>query len=157
METGIKLYWECKHFNELSAAELYSILRLRTEVFILEQNCLYQDVDGKDIKSYHVFGKSNAGEVLAYARVLPPGTSYSEASVGRVVTSPSVRGTGAGKELMNKVMSIMENKFPGSAIRISAQSYLIKFYRGFGFIPQGEDYLEDDIPHRQMLWVPDGG
>lgn len=154
METGIQLQWKCKHFNELSAAELYSILRLRTEVFILEQSCLYQDVDGKDVKSYHVFAEGSNGEVLAYARVLPPGVSYTEASIGRVVTSPKVRGAGTGKELMKKVMSMMAREFPGKAIRISAQSYLIKFYSGFGFVPQGEDYLEDDIPHRQMLYSP---
>lgn len=150
----MELKWKCKHFNELTAAELYRILRLRTEVFILEQNCLYQDVDGKDVKSFHLFATGNDGEVLAYARVLPPGISYTEVSIGRVVTSPKVRGTGAGKELMKQVMSMIDQQFPGSPIRISAQSYLVNFYAGFGFITQGEDYLEDDIPHRQMLYTP---
>jgi ElaA protein len=154
METGTMLRWECKHFSRLSAAELYSILRLRTEVFILEQNCLYQDVDGKDVKSFHVYGTNADGDILAYARILPPGVSYEEASIGRVVTSPRTRATGAGKELMKKVMEIIEREFPGTPVRISAQSYLIKFYSDFGFMPVGEDYLEDDIPHRQMIYTP---
>lgn len=154
METGTKLGWHCKHFNKLSAAELYSILRLRTEVFILEQNCLYQDVDGKDVKSFHIFGSNSEGEILAYARVLPPGISFAEASIGRVVTSLKVRGTGAGRDLMKKVMDFIRQEFPGISIRISAQSYLIKFYSDFGFAPVGEDYLEDDIPHRQMIFTP---
>jgi len=146
--------WHCKHFSELTAAELYSILRLRTEVFILEQNCLYQDVDGKDVKCYHVFGVNDANEVMAYARVLPHGVSYEEVSVGRVVTSPKARGTGAGKEMMKRVMEFIRKKFNDPPVRISAQSYLIKFYSDFGFKTAGDEYLEDDIPHTQMLFEP---
>jgi ElaA protein len=146
------LTWHCKHFDELSAQELYSILRLRTEVFILEQHCLYQDVDGKDVKCFHVFASNENMEVMAYARVLPKGVSYEEVSIGRVVTSPKVRGTGAGKELMNRVMELVKKEFNDPSVRISAQSYLIKFYSDFGFKTAGEEYLEDDIPHTQMLY-----
>jgi ElaA protein len=150
--TGVKLTWHCKHFDALTAAELYNILRLRTEVFILEQNCLYQDVDGKDVKCFHLFAANENNEVLAYARILPQGISYNEVSIGRVVTSPKVRGTGTGKVMMEKVMDFIKKEFGNTAVRISAQSYLIKFYSDFGFAPVGEDYLEDDIPHRQMLF-----
>lgn len=148
------LSWHCKHFSELAAAELYSILRLRTQVFILEQNCLYQDVDGKDVKCYHIFATDKKGDAVAYARILPAGISYSEVSIGRVVTAASVRGTGAGKELMQRTMEFISEKFGKAAVRISAQSYLLKFYSTFGFRIEGEEYLEDDIPHTQMLFEP---
>jgi ElaA protein len=147
-----QLTWHCKHFSKLTAAELYNILRLRTEVFILEQNCLYQDVDGKDVKCFHLFGVNEANEVQAYARVLPQGVSYEEVSVGRVVTSKKARGTGAGKELMKRVIEFISKEFGSASIRISAQSYLIKFYSDFGFRTVGEEYLEDDIPHTQMIF-----
>ena len=150
----VNLSWHCKHFSELSASELYSILRLRTEVFILEQNCLYQDVDGKDVKCYHIFAMDEKGDVHAYARILPPGISYDEVSIGRVVTSPAARSTGTGKALMQKAMQFIGESFGNAGVRISAQSYLVKFYSDFGFKVQGEEYLEDDIPHTQMLFTP---
>lgn len=148
----VKLTWHCSFFDELSATQLYNILRLRTEVFILEQNCLYQDVDGKDAKAFHLFATGDNGEVMAYARILPHGISYEDVSIGRVVTSPKVRGTGAGRELMKRVMEFIKKEFNDPSIRISAQSYLIKFYSGFGFSTVGEEYLEDDIPHTQMVF-----
>jgi ElaA protein len=154
METEVKLTWHCRHFTGLSAAELYGILRLRTEVFILEQHCLYQDVDGKDVKCFHLFAANENKEVMAYARILPHRVSYDEVSVGRVVTSPKVRGTGAGRELMKRTMEFIKKEFNDPAVRISAQSYLIRFYSGLGFKTAGEEYMEDDIPHTQMLYTP---
>lgn len=153
MQTG-DITWHCRHFSELTAAELYSILRLRTQVFILEQSCLYQDVDGKDVSCYHIFATDKNAQAVAYSRVLPAGVSYDEVSIGRVVTSPSVRGTGAGKALMEKTMKFISEKFGRVGVRISAQSYLIKFYSDFGFRTAGDEYLEDDIPHTQMLFDP---
>lgn len=145
--------WRCKAFGELTAIELYGILQLRTDVFILEQNCLYRDVDGKDIKAFHLFASSE-DKIHAYARILPPGISYDEVSIGRVVTSKAARNTGLGKLLMNKCMDFIKEKFPETPVRISAQSYLIKFYQEFGFNATGPEYLEDDIPHIQMLFQP---
>jgi len=141
--------WVVKTFEELSNSELYSILQLRSEVFVVEQNCAYQDLDGTDQKSIHLFGVEN-DKVLAYARLIPPGISYETASIGRVVVSTSIRSKGAGKELMKQAIQNIEILFKTKNITISAQEYLIKFYNDLGFKETGNTYLEDNIPHIKM-------
>lgn len=148
----MNLTWHILAWNELSTETLYAILALRAEVFVVEQNCPYQDVDGKDLKSLHVCGYSDSGELFAYARLVQPGVSYDEWSIGRVVTSSRVRRTGAGEELMSTCMAHF-NEHQISAVRISAQSYLHDFYAKFGFARVSEEYLEDDIPHMEMLYT----
>ena len=146
----MKIRWQWKYFDELTADELYSILKVRQEVFVLEQNCLYLDADGKDRHSFHLTGHSD-NEIVAYARIVKPGISYAEVSIGRILSAKTARGTGSGKQLMVEAISRIEKEFGTSDIRISAQSYLEKFYRQFGFIPTGKEYLEDEIPHKEML------
>ncbi|HET7819552.1 MAG TPA: GNAT family N-acetyltransferase [Bacteroidia bacterium] len=146
--------WLCKHFNDLSNEELYEIFRLRIEVFVVEQNCPYQDADRKDYKGFHLMGYDINQTLIAYARILPEGISYKEVSIGRVITSPVARKTGAGKSLMQKAMEIIKEKYGNVAIRIGAQEYLHTFYNGFGFKKVSETYLEDNIPHIEMLFIP---
>ncbi len=147
------MIWKLKHFEELTADELYIILQLRNEVFIVEQICPYQDLDNKDLRAFHLMGTDN-NTLLAYSRLLSPGISYSESSIGRVVTSPSVRKTGMGKKLMEESINQIKNLFHTDTIRIGAQLYLKKFYETFGFIQEGDGYLEDNIPHIIMLRKP---
>lgn len=148
----MNLTWHIHDWNELSVETLYSMLALRAEVFVVEQNCPYQDVDGKDLKSLHVCGYSESGQLCAYARLVKPGISYKEWSIGRVVTSPSVRLTGAGEALMRACMAYFREQSIDS-VRISAQSYLHDFYAKYGFVRVSEEYLEDDIPHMEMLFT----
>ncbi len=133
----------------MTALEWHRVLALRAEVFVVEQNCAYQDPDGKDVVSYHILMESGE-ELVAYARLLPPGVSYPEASIGRVVSSPRVRGLGWGKTLMEVAIAQTQKQFGTNEICISAQSYLLKFYQDLGFVAEGEEYLEDDIPHFKM-------
>jgi ElaA protein len=147
------LSWTCKEFEKLDLHELYDILHLRNAVFIVEQNCPYQDCDHKDFRSLHLMGKEN-GKLLAYARLIPPGISYRESSIGRVVSSPDARGKGLGKQLMWECIQQIEKKFHSNSIRIGAQLYLEHFYTSFGFIRDSDVYLEDNIPHVEMLIKP---
>jgi len=147
----MNITWQIYDWNELSNDMLYAILALRAEVFVVEQNCPYQDVDGKDKKSLHVCGYSQEGLLFAYARLVKPGVSYQEWSIGRVVSSPLVRRTGIGEMLMQTCMDYFAEK-DITSVRISAQSYLHEFYTKFGFVRVGDEYLEDDIPHMQMLY-----
>jgi ElaA protein len=141
-----------KHFNDLSADELHDILRLRLEVFVVEQTCIYQDLDGKDKDSIHMVWRDNDQRMIGTCRVLPPGLSYPELSIGRIVTSPSVRGKGLGHQLMREVLAYIQANYVGStSIRISAQSHLEGFYQSHGFVTTGKEYLEDGIPHMEML------
>ena len=142
--------WICKAFDELTAAELYAILRLRSEVFIVEQNCVFLDMDDKDQYCYHLMGWH--GEVLAgYSRIVPAGISYEESSIGRIVTSPALRGHGIGRELILQSVHTLYTLYGKQRIRIGAQYYLLKFYESFGFVQKGEIYLEDGIQHIEML------
>jgi ElaA protein len=143
--------WKIKFFKELTVEELYAIFQLRLEVFSVEQNAAYQDADGKDLKSYHLAGYNEQGALVAYARILPAGIVYKELSIGRVVTSPKARRTGAGRELFKEAIQFVSQKFGTVPIRISAQTYLVKFYSDFGFKTVGEEYLEDSLPHIEML------
>ena len=133
----------------MTALEWHRVLALRAQVFVVEQNCAYQDPDGKDVVSYHLLMESGE-ELVAYARLVPPGVSYPEAAIGRVVTSQTVRGKGWGKALMEIAIAQTQKKFEVNEICISAQSYLLKFYGDLGFVVEGEEYLEDDIPHWKM-------
>lgn len=146
----MELEWKCKYFDELSTIELYKILQLRSRVFVVEQNCVYLDTEDKDQHSYHLTGYS--GDILvAYARLLPAGIAFPEASIGRVVTNPHYRKTGAGKTLMQKAIAACLEHFKVAKIRIGAQIYLKKFYTDLGFIQCSDTYLEDDIPHIEMI------
>ena len=145
--------WTLKHFDDLTAKELYIILQLRNEVFIVEQNCPYQDLDNKDLNAFHLMGMKK-NKLLAYSRLLAPGISYSESSIGRVVSSPGARKMGIGKNLMEESIRQIKILFHTETIRIGAQLYLKKFYESFGFIQEGDGYLEDNIPHIIMLRKP---
>lgn len=142
--------WICKSFNALTPEELYQILRLRSEVFVVEQNCPYLDEDNKDQASWHFMGWKN-DKLLAYVRILPAGVSFKEASIGRVVNSPSVRGTGIGKKLMENAIEKTWELLGKQNIRIGAQYYLKNFYESLGFRKVSEIYLEDDIEHIEMV------
>jgi ElaA protein len=143
--------WVLKKFDDLLPSELYAIMQLRNEVFVVEQNCVYQDADDKDIHSYHLCGW-NDFTLAAYSRILPTGLAYEKySSIGRVVSSPKYRGTGIGKELIAHSITHTQLLYPTSDIKIGAQLYLKKFYESFGFMQDGEEYLEDNIPHIPML------
>lgn len=146
-----KVDWYCKPFHQLSVKEFHNLLELRINVFVVEQNCPYSEIDGKDEFSFHIWGVQ-ANKVIAVARILPPGVSYSEWSIGRVASSLEVRNNAVGKELMKQAITqIYAQAKQAVPIRISAQLYLKKFYESFEFIQQGDTYLEDDIPHIEML------
>ena len=148
----MQIKWILKAFEELSVYELYSILQLRNEVFVVEQNCVYQDADNKDQKSLHVCGW-NGNNLAAYARIIPQGISYPEASIGRVLTAPAYRRTGAGRELMKTSIRFTLETFNCTEIKIGAQVYLTNFYQSLGFKPSSSEYLEDGIPHIEMIFV----
>lgn len=139
-----------KTFNQLTTEELYQILRLRSKVFVVEQDCVYQDVDNKDQKALHIIGTKN-GEIVAYTRIFKPGDYFNNVSIGRVVVSQDQRKYGLGKRIMQASLAAIDQRFPNQPIEISAQSYLLKFYTELGFKVTGEEYLEDGIPHRRML------
>ncbi|HUH14107.1 MAG TPA: GNAT family N-acetyltransferase [Longimicrobiales bacterium] len=148
------LRWQWKTFAELTLDELYRLLALRQEVFVVEQQSIYQDVDGYDRGSHHLLGSTGEPQALFLAaslRVLPPGLKYPEASLGRVVTSPRVRRHGYGKALVDQGLTFLAAHYPGAPVRIAAQHYLLRFYSGFGFRPVGEVYDEDGIPHLDMV------
>jgi ElaA protein len=146
--------FETSAFHSLSLNDFYDIISLRIQVFVIEQNCPYQDLDGKDKKSFHVIGKDTKGEIKATARILPAGISYPEVAIGRVVVAEEHRGTGAGHQLMNSCMEFIENQFGKVSVRISAQKHLEKFYNQHHFVSTGKEYLEDGIPHVEMLYLP---
>jgi ElaA protein len=143
------LKWKIKRFEALSVTELYDLLQLRSEVFVVEQNCVYQDIDGKDHKALHLIGEDN-GQTVAYARVFKPKDYFDEASIGRVVVRETYRDKKLGHILMREAIDAIKTEFGETGITISAQSYLKKFYESHGFLQTGEIYLEDGIPHIQM-------
>lgn len=158
-------HWTLKPFDELNVQELYEILRLRSEVFVVEQNCVFLDMDRKDPYCFHLMGWASPGpatekpdlaaptegQLAAYARIVPPGVSYEEASIGRVVSSPAFRGKRAGRTLMEQAVQQVQALYGPGPIRIGAQQYLEGFYGSLGFVQEGEMYLEDGIPHIIML------
>jgi len=147
--------WQIKKFNELTTKELYQILQIRVEVFVLEQKCAYQDIDNKDESSFHLFGIDtdikDTNPIVAYLRIIAPSISYKEPSIGRVITIKSHRKKGLGVELMKRAIEYSENEYKGQGIRISGQLYLEKFYNDLGFKTVSEVYLEDNIKHVEML------
>lgn len=143
--------WNIKKFNQLKVEEIYKILALRNKVFIVEQKCAYLDCDDKDLNSYHLFSEEN-GEVVAYLRILEKGISYDEISIGRVVVKKSHRGKGISREMMLKAIEFIENTLKEDTIKIQAQVYLLNFYSSLGFKAVSEEYLEDNIPHIDMLY-----
>ena len=142
--------WIYKKFSDLSPLELYQLLRLRSEVFVVEQNCVFLDMDNIDQQCFHLLGSAE-NKLVAYARIVPPGIVYTEPSIGRVVTSPSVRKHGFGKLLMQQSIDLVHKLFGNSSIKIGAQYYLKEFYSSFGFQQVSDVYLEDGIEHIYML------
>jgi ElaA protein len=143
------LKWKIKDFENLSVSELYDILRLRSEIFVVEQNCVYLDLDGKDKKGLHLIGEFE-GKIVAYSRLFKPGISFDNASIGRVVVDANYRDRKWGHELMREAITGIKKHFGESKITIGAQLYLKKFYESHGFLQTSEMYLEDDIPHIEM-------
>ncbi|MGB3008456.1 MAG: GNAT family N-acetyltransferase [Chitinophagaceae bacterium] len=142
--------WVLKEFDKLTVDELYALLQLRSEVFVVEQNCVFQDLDNKDKYSHHLMGWQN-DKLIAASRLVPPGVSYKEPSIGRVVTSLENRNKGIGKLLMEKSIEIAEQLFGRQTIKIGAQLYLINFYSSLGFKPASPIYIEDGIEHLEMI------
>lgn len=141
-----------KKFRELSTEEIYNILKLRSEVFVVEQNCVYQDIDEKDQKATHLFIEKN-NDIIAYTRIFKKGDYYEEnPSIGRVVVSKKERGKNFGKEIMLNSIEFIKKELKGRKIELSAQKYLDKFYKDLDFYSEGEDYLEDGIPHQRMFY-----
>jgi ElaA protein len=141
-----------KKFRELSTEEIYNILKLRSEVFVVEQNCVYQDIDEKDKKATHIFIEKN-NDIIAYTRIFKKGDYYEEnPSIGRVVVSKKERGKNFGKEIMLNSIEFIKKELKGRKIELSAQKYLDKFYKDLDFYSEGEDYLEDGIPHQRMFY-----
>lgn len=141
--------WELKKFDVLTSKDIHDIFRLRVDIFVVEQNCPYPEIDGKDPAALHLMYKEN-GKVTAYARLLPPGVSYDEASIGRVIVVKSRRGSGLGYELLKKAVEIALAEYKQS-IKIGAQAHLEKYYSSVGFVKVSDVYLEDGIPHIDML------
>lgn len=145
------MFWTIKSFKELTVNELYAILRLRSEIFVVEQHCVFQDMDNADQYAWHVMGFDEDGELVAYSRLFAPGVKFDLASIGRVVSSGKVRGQGVGRELMLQSIAGIEQLFGKVPVKIGAQQYLLKFYSSLGFEQSSEMYLEDDIPHIEMI------
>lgn len=147
--------WTFTPFASLTLAQLYSILATRSAVFVVEQNCCYQDMDGVDRQSMHLAAWQDA-DVAAYLRIVPPGIKFAEPSIGRVITAASFRGTGLGRELMRRGVELLDSLYPAQASRIGAQAHLQKFYAEFGYVTSSDVYFEDEIPHVEMVRSRDG-
>ncbi len=144
------MQWQWLRFEDLGVHALYEALALRAQVFIMEQGP-YIDPDGHDPCSWHLLGRDEQGSLQCYLRTVDPGIKYAEPSIGRVITAPKVRGTGLGRQLMQEGVARTLAQWPGQGIRISAQARLTRFYQGLGFVAVGDEYLEDNIPHLEML------
>lgn len=142
--------WQLKDYNALTVDELYTVMQLRQAIFVVEQNCAYLDADGKDVDSMHLMGYSGQ-ELVAYCRIVEPGVSYDEVSIGRVVVKSVFRKFGYGHLLMQRALDTIVSLYGVVPVRIGAQSYLLRFYEAHGFVQVGEEYMEDGIPHCIML------
>ncbi|RXK83016.1 GNAT family N-acetyltransferase [Filimonas effusa] len=149
----MRLSITCRHFKDLAPHEIYAFMRLRSEVFVVEQSCIYLDADNIDQYCYHLLLRDGT-EIAAYARLVPPGVSYTETSIGRIVTNPAYRGQGNGKQLINIALEECSRLFGVGPVKIGAQLYLKEFYKAFGFVPVSEVYDEDGIEHIKMLLTP---
>lgn len=147
----MNLLWKYKQYSELNADEVYDILRVRQAVFVIEQQCIYEDCDEFDATSIHILGEDDSQTLAAYARLLPPGTKYVEAAIGRILTTKQHRSLGLGKKLMTRCIEECKTRYPGSDIRISAQVQLQNFYGQYGFVTDGESYDDAGIEHIDML------
>lgn len=147
--------WKIKRFDELSNEELYNIIKERINIFVVEQDCPYPELDGKDAFAYHLFQVREEGEIAAYARIYKHGLYYEEASFGRVIVKEKYRREGLGKELLTRAITFLQEELNEHKIKIQAQDYLRDFYGSFGFKPISEVYLEDNIPHVDMLLSPE--
>ncbi|EIT66454.1 GNAT family N-acetyltransferase [Lactococcus garvieae] len=143
--------WKIKNFEELTRSELYKILHVRSEVFVVEQACAYQDIDGKDQKSLHLWLEDEEGAIQSYCRILPAGLSYPEASIGRVLVKESQRGKGTARKMMQQALEFLAQAWREPLVRIEAQYYLRAFYASFGFKEDSEPFLEDGIKHVEMI------
>ena len=145
--------WDIQNFRELDVAQLYAVLKLRVDVFVVEQACAYAELDEYDrhIETRHLTGHDEFSELIAYARLLPPGLRYPEVNLGRFVVRKESRGKGIGHTLLDKALKEIEINWPGGAIKVSAQDYLQKFYEQYGFARVSDVYLEDGIPHIEMV------
>ena len=148
----MKFEHQVKFFQELSLEEFHDIIALRIQIFIIEQNCPYQEVDGKDKLAHHLFFKNEMDEIIAVTRILPQGISYEEVAIGRVVVHEEYRGTGLGNQLMADSMNFVRDKYGEVPVRLSAQKHLENYYGNHGFKSTGKEYLEDGIPHVEMLY-----
>ena len=148
--TSSELYWQWCTLHELTAAEVYAVMAARAAVFVVEQACPYQDADGYDLDAQHLIVWSGA-EVAACLRVLSPRTKLAERSIGRILTSQAFRGTGLGRAIVQRALDRMDASYPGKPVRIGAQARLSKFYESFGFELASEEYMEDGVPHIEML------
>lgn len=146
--------WTLKKFNELTIDELHDIVQLRINVFVVEQNCPYPELDGKDRKAYHFFGRTEEGRIVAYTRIFGPGEYYEQPAIGRVLVDSEHRGDGTGYALMRGTIENMKKLFGDSEIKIGAQKYLVEFYKNLGFASTEEEYVEDGIPHVYMIRRP---
>jgi ElaA protein len=149
------LNWQFKHFNDLTLNEFHDIITLRIAVFVVEQNCPYQDLDGKDKKSYHLICRNGLGKVVGTLRILPPGLAYEEVAIGRIALDESERGSHQGHEMVKEAKKFIRAEFGEVAVKLSGQKHLEKFYNKHGFISTGKEYLEDGIPHVEMLFKHD--
>ncbi len=148
------LRWTWQRFDELTVPTLYELLRLRAEVFVVEQQCAFQDLDGSDAQAWHLLGHGTDGTLLAYARCFGPGLQFDEASIGRVITAAPARGTGLGHHLMREAVQRLWASIGPQPIRIGAQERLVAFYEQHGFTRASDAYIEDGIPHVEMLRHP---
>ena len=148
------LNWQVKHYHDLALNEFHDIIALRLDVFVVEQDCPYLDLDGKDKKCYHLICRDGKGDVMATSRILPPGISYEHTAIGRVVINKKYRGQGIGHEMMERCIQFSQNEFGNSPIIISAQKHLEEYYGKHQFVSTGSEYLEDGIPHVEMKRSP---
>ena len=147
----MQITWNGCAFAALSLEDLHDVLALRQRVFIVEQDCAFNDIDGRDPQGYHLLGRDGQGQLMAYARILPPGIYFPERSIGRVVTAPEARGLGLGRRLMQEALRQLVQQFGPEPLRLAAQSHLQRFYGQSGFVTNGAEYIEDGIPHVPML------
>lgn len=150
----MNLAWQFKHFNELTLTEFHDLIALRIQAFIVEQDCKYNDLDGKDKKSYHLICRDGFGDIIATARIIPAGVSFSEVSIGRVVVKDIIRRNHIGTELMERCLEFAKAEFGEVPIRISAQKYMVEFYQKIGFIIDSDEFLDAGIPHQEMIYTP---
>ena len=148
---AVDVSWRCLPFAGLGVAELYAVLQLRSAVFVVEQACVFQDMDGLDPVCHHLLGQDASGRLLAYARLVPAGVAFAEASVGRVITAPAARGTALGHRLMAQACTQLAQLWGAQPIRIGAQAHLQSFYGQHGFVTDSAEYMEDGIAHAEML------